>query len=475
MAKTLSLQLCLALMCGWQTTLAFAQTNANVEMNRPPVFDLDDLGIEASEDKAEVASSTEVSIGGYIQQTGAYRYEAQDFKFSKFQTAFNLNVDGRFSKSIKFKIDGLASYDSAYSLEGRDKFTQATLDTYESDSRLLEAYLDVDATNWFNLRLGRQYFSWGESEGAQISDIGNSRDYRELGLQDVEDARLSVGSSKLTFYGKSWEYNLIALHEFRAHELGAEGSIYDPFIRARKAGVNILNSTNPDNLKDPELLSRLYFSTALGDFSFFVANSYDDFAVFSVKNYDPEFQTIDYVPFYEKFTRFGSFGNFIAGSWLFKYDIAKSLDKPFNRSGNDIANQIESGASDIQGWTYSDYTQAMLGIEYSGLSETFFSVELYRESIDNHVLNVFEDEQNSTEISLYISRDFYNDRMISTFWTNYLIDEDSVMFRIDTTYDINDHLEIGAAITGINSSDKESYFYDYRKTDRIELSIRYSL
>jgi hypothetical protein len=307
----------------------------------------------------------------------------------------------------------------------------------------------------------------------QISDIGNSRDFRELGLQDVEDARLSVGSSKITFYGNSWEYNLIALHEFRPHELGAKGSVYDPFLAARKAGVTVLKGDEPDNLQAPELLSRLYISTALGDFSIFVGDSYDDFPVFSVKDFDPYTGRIDVVPFYKKYTRFGSFGNIIVGSWQFKYDIARSLDKPFNRSGSNIAGQIQRGDYPIVGTTRSDYTQAMLGVEYSGLSETIISVEAYHEAIDNYLPDVFEDEEHSTAVSLYISRDFFHDRMVATFWTNFLLDKDALMFRADTTYDVNDHLQLKAAINGINVSANDSYFYDYRKTDRIELSVKY--
>lgn len=445
-----------------------------MEAARPPVFDFTTLDLETTSHSAGLDNSRFISYGGYLQQTGAYRYEADDFQFGKFKSTLNVNANGHFSTSLKFKLNAEASYDTAYALEDREDFSKDTLDTYESDTRLLEGYLDMDVSRWMNIRVGRQYFSWGESEGKQISDIGNSRDFREMGLQDVEDARLSVGSTKVTFYGNSWEYNLIALNEFRPHEMGAEGSVYDPFLAARRAGVNILDGDDPDNLKNPELISRLFVSTSLGDFSFFVGDTYDDFPVFSVSGYDPDLTWLAYEPLYEKFTRVGSFGNIIVGSWLFKYDIAKSLDKPFNRSATNIIDQIQQNDDPIIGHTYSDYLQAMFGVEYSGISETFISIEFYQESIDDHVINVFEDDESATEVSIYISRDFFNDRMVSTFWTNFLLDGDSTMFRIDTSYNVNDHLSLMFAVTGINSSDEDSYFYDYRKTDRVELSVKYS-
>lgn len=468
------LRLSLAALCGIQSFFAAAQQDTDVEAARPPVFDFNTMDLEAASKSTGIDDVHFITYGGYIQQTGAYRYEADDFQFGKFQSTLNLHASGNLSTSLKFKLNAEASYDTAFAIEGRDEFSKDTLDTYESDSRLLEGYLDMDVNSWMNVRLGRQYFSWGESEGKQISDIGNSRDYREMGLQDVEDARLSVGSTKITFYGNSWEYNFIALNEFRPHEMGAEGSVYDPFLAARRAGVIITDGDEPDNLKNPELISRLFLSTSLGDFSFFVGDTYDDLPVFSVKSYNTALTSLHYEPFYEKFVRVGSFGNAIVGSWLFKYDIAKSLDKPFNRNANNIVEQIQQGDDPVIGHTYADFLQTMVGVEYSGISETFISIEFYRESIDNHVINVFEDDQDSTEISLYISRDFYNDRMVSTFWTNFLLDDDSTMFRIDTSYDVNDHLSLMFAVTGINSSKDDSYFFDYRKTDRVELSVKYS-
>ena len=463
------------------TSMFMASTSVianDTEANRPPVFDMSSVNADvvASQSPGNIEKTSDgyFSVGGFVQENLAYSYEADHFSFSKARTSLDLRVDMNFSEVVKGKAEVLTSYDFAYHLEGRDEFTKDTLDVYESDTRLQEAYLDFDFASWFNLRSGRQYFTWGESEGSQIGDIGNPRDYREMGLQEIEDARLPVGANKITFYGSDWEYNIISIHEFRPNEFGAKGSAYDPYISIRRAGGNIIETNEPDSyLKNPEIISRLFLSRSFGDVSFFAGEIYDDFPVFAITN-NSDANSIDFVPEYFKYKRFGLFGNFVSGSMLFKYDIAKSLDKPFNRSGLNIFQQVESNQGKIFGSIKSDLLQCMVGFEYTGISETLVSVELYRESVENYVEKIFQDDEHSTEASVYITRDFWNDRLLTTFWVNRLITESATMFRVDATFQVNDQLEVSLAFTGINSSDSESYFFDYRKTDRAVLSMKYS-
>lgn len=462
----------MAFICPWGSA-------DSVEENRPATFDASvfDMDTPSVEEKPETTSGKNkvISFGGFMQQSMAYSYEAEDFKLSQVRSSLDLRMDIDFSDSLKAKVEALGFYDSAYAIEGRSDFTQATLDTYESDVRLQEAYLDLDVTNWLNIRAGRQYFGWGTSDGAQVGDIGNPRDLRELGLQDVEDARLPVGATKMTLYGTDWEYNLISIHEFRPNELGAEGSAYDPFISLRRMGGNILEGDEPDStLENSEIITRLFLSRSFGDISLFAGETYNDLPVFSLSDYDPNLIWANFVPEYAKYQRFGIFGNLVSGPLLFKYDIAQSIDEPLNHSAQNIAAQIAANAEPIRGWSEADALQVMLGLEYSGISETFLSLEIYRKSIQDYPTDTYQDEKDVTEVSLYLSRDFWNDRLITTFWVNRLITQSATMFRVDATYAVNDNLEVSLAFTGMDSNDSQSYFYDYRKTDRGVLTIKYS-
>lgn len=439
-----------------------------------PIIDVSDDDFMVSEKSTGQAGKDLFQLSGFIQEKMAYSYEADDFNFSQLKTELGVRVDVNISQNVKAKIETIGFYDAAYEIEGKEKFPAPALDIYERDFRLQEAYLDFDLTSWFNLRAGRQYFSWGESEGNQISDIGNSRDYRELGLQKVDDARLPVGSTKFTVYEEGWEYTLIAIQEFRAHEFGDEGSVYDPMLALRSTGVELLDAEEPDTgFQEPEVISRLFISRSFGDISFFAGELYDDMPVLSYvipeNASDPE----RFLPAYYKYRRVGLFGNFVVGSWLLKYDMAKSMDKSFtSQDASTGLRQMESGL--INAPVETGYLQGMIGVEYSGLSEMLISLEYYEASIEDYDSTIFQDDKTTREVSVYISRDFMNDRLLTTFWVNRLIDDSATMFRLEASYEVNDDIDIFLALSGINTSNEDAYFYDYRKTDRVTLAVKYT-
>lgn len=439
----------------------------------PPAISVSGNDFIVDEQPTKKSESDLVQLSGFIQEKISYSYDVDDFNLSQVKTDLDIRLDMNITDGIKAKVETLGFYDAAYAIEGRNQFIQPTLDVYERDLRLQEAYVDFDLTNWFNLRAGRQYFSWGESEGNQISDIGNSRDHRELGLQKVDDARLPVGATKFTFYGSSWEYTLIAIQEFRAHEFGAEGSFYDPMIALRKSGALLLDIEEPDTgFKEPEVISRLFLSQSFGDISFFAGELYDDMPVLSYVIPENSTDPMEFLPAYYKYRRIGLFGNFVSGSWLFKYDMAKSIDKSFTSNGNTELKQM--GNYLISAPIETDYLQGMIGVEYSGLSEMLITLEYYEASIEDYDENLFQDDKTTREASIYISRDFMNDRLLTTFWVNRIIGDSATMFRVEATYEVNDDIDLSLALSGINSNDKDAYFYDYRKTDRLTVAIKYT-
>ena len=438
-------------------------------------YDLSSLNLDDELiDENTGANKGPIDLGGFVKQQVAYSYQHENFKTSKILSSLNYGANIHLNKKWTVKMDFLASYDAAYGIEGREKFTKDTLDVYESDFRFREFYTDLDITSWMNIRVGRQYFSWGMSDSSQISDIGNPRDLREMGLINAEDARLPVGASKATFYGNSWEYNIIAIHEIRPHEFGTKGSEYDPFLAARSEQTMILDPDKPSSKpSNTEYLSRIFLSQSWGEISFFWGDTFDDFPTLDIQNIDKENQNITFQPVYKKVKSYGFFGNIVTGSVLFKFDVARKVDKPISRSIGNINQQMSNDQNTIISWQPENIFQWMSGIEYSGLSETFISLEYFNEVIEDHE-DFFLDEKRSKEISFFISKDFLNDQITTSFWWNHLIGENSNLFRVDINYDYSDHINYSLALSGIESTDAESYFYDYRKTDRLTLDIKYS-
>lgn len=414
-------------------------------------------------------------FAGFIREEIGYSYQREDFELSKIRTSFDLDVESSFDSNWKLKINSSVWYDAAYRVEGRDEFTAETLDTHETDSRLNETYVDVDFSSWMNLRVGRQYFSWGETTGAtQISDIGNPRDLKELGLQNVEFARLPVGSTRLTFYGASWEFNLIAIHEFRANEFGAEGSEFDPLLSLRNEQTVILGLEEPDDsFSDNGLLTRLYLSQSWGDISFFWGEPYYHFPALSLEGFDGNTGITTYRPEYRKIEAYGVFGNVILGSWSLLFDVARKHDVPVALTPDYIGEQLQTGDGSAIAWEPRRELQSKFGFEYGGLSETIVSMEYLRTYVEDYD-SILDTDETTEQVSLYISREFMHDTLTTTFWISHDLNDNSNQFRIGVDYAYSDNLSYSVSVSGIEADNEESFFYNYRDTDRLTLGVKYS-
>ncbi|MGR8931277.1 MAG: DUF1302 family protein [Gammaproteobacteria bacterium] len=442
------------------------------EMNPIADFDFSTLKIDNLEDSGGSNRLGPFVFNGFLMQEAAYSYQRSNFVLSKFRSSADLTVNAKFTEDWAAKMDFLAFYDAAYSLEGRNNFSQRTLDIHETTYLLKELYTDIDITPWMSLRLGRQYFGWGESYNNQISDIGNPRDLRELGLQNVENIRLSVGAAKLTFYGSGWEYNLIAIPEIRPHLIAGEDSEFDPFKGARSDQVMILDPVKPtESLSNTQYLTRLYLSRDWGDVSFYWGEVFDDFPVLDIYSIGRE--RIVFQPVYQKIRSYGLFGNLVNGSWSLKFDIARKLDKPFNFNESYLTQQILSNQDSVRAYQDKNLFQWMVGLQYSGFSETLISLNYFNQLIENYD-DTLRDREQSSEVSLFLTRDFMNDKLTTTLWWNYLIEEDSHLIRFDVNYKYDDHLQFSLALNSIEADKKNSFYYDYRKSDRITFGIKYS-
>lgn len=433
------------------------------------------LQVSAAESKSSIFSLSEssFSMGGFLEEEIAYSYQHDDFKYSKVATSAGVNILVDINPKWRAKVDLQTTYDAAYKIEGRDKFSEKTLDVYESDTRFNEVYTDIDVNDGTNIRIGRQYFSWGESYAKQISDIGNPRDLRELGLQNVKDLRLPVGATKLTFYNERLEFNLIAIPEIRPSELGAEGSEFDPFLSARRQGEIILTPEDPANgWRNTEFLSRLYLSNDWGDISFFAGENYNDFPVLNYEYLISGEQQMVLKPVYQKNENYGFFGNYITGSWQIKYDVAYSTNIAINRSAENIFDQAVDGSNaPVVSWENKDRLVWMTGVEYSGITDTQISVEYISERIYKHETTLL-DEEHSEEVATFISRNFFNNTIATSLWWNHLVKDRVDLFRFDLSYDYTDNIKYFIGLNGVSTNNRSAYYYDYRATDRVSLGVK---
>lgn len=414
------------------------------------------------------------AYSGSVTEEAAYSYQHDDVRWSKLSSTANLQVDGFFSASWTGRLDLQASYDAAYDVEGSRHFTAQTLDQYRHDVRINDFYTDVDVNEWLNLRLGRQYFGWGESNSEQISDIGNPRDLREMGLQHVKDIRLPVGASKLTAYGESWEYNLIAIHEVRTDELGAKGSEFDPYLALRRYGQIVERDQPSAALDNTGLMSRLYLSQDWGDISLFAGRTFAGLPLLTLQSFDSQLQQPVFRPDYFMLTTVGLFGNVTSGSLQLKYELARQLHRRQDAQLN-IAALLQEGviAGTVAAAPRHNVLKSMAGLEYTGLSDTQMSLEYISSYIEGHT-EALREPRFSSKISLYWSQTFLNGNLSYALWTNHFVQTNAQLFRLDLTYNYDDAVKYFMALSGVSGAKSATYYDDYQHVDRVGFGVKVS-
>ena len=408
-------------------------------------------------------------FGGFIKEDLAYSYQKPDanFKFTrtkaelnKIRLTLNLFYDLKLSESWQAKISGNGFYDAYYD-ENREDFPNETLEAFEREIELRDTFIEGPITDSIRLKIGRQIIAWGESEGLAITDMANPRDNRELGLVDIEDARIPVFASKLSYLTGNWEWNLVVIHEFRSNKNATAGTDFDPYISLREV-FPFKAEELPE--EEGEWLFRLFQSFNGGDVSVMFADVYEDSPYL-------DFEAFTFIPRYKKIQTYGASGNIVRGSWLFKFELAKKLGVTLPRE--DLEEQLETGQVNPKSWSEKDIFQLMLGFDYSGVTDLSATFEVSVIKIENYEDNLFNEELRAAP-SLILRYDTWNNTLHPQFLWVRLPHDNGDLLRLSADYDFIDALQFSGGIAIYDAGRKEDLLYPYRHNDRIFGSAKYS-
>ncbi len=443
--------------------------------------------IEIKLDDIELASTDEsaATFGGFVKEEVDYSHAYDDPDFSKIKSTLNLNLDWKIASDWKAKINWNGFYDYSYSYRGRDEFTDETLETYESESEFREVYVDGGINNWFRIKIGRQFIAWGQSESSQITDVANPRDLREIGMVDLEDSRVPVAATKLSFLFGSVELNAVAIHEIRGNKVPSVGSEFDLLQNIRGPGVVIEEEEIPESkAENTEYLVRLFKTFNGGDFGVMWADIYDDYAhmefrelVVNLPNY-----VLTLVPQHKRIKTYGFSANMVSDSWLFKTEMARKLGVAVARKDTEAQLKVVAGAGNatynedtqiIKTWSEKNTYSGMIGVEYSGIQDMTISVEAVGERIEEYEENLSSKETTAQAV-LIVSYSALHDTFDSQLFWIHFTDNNGDVYRLNLEYDIIDALSVSGGFIAYEADDEDATVYNYRKNDRVFVSLKYS-
>ena len=300
-----------------------------------------------------------------------------------------LDYEHKFDNGIRIKINAKAYYDAIYSLKDRGDFASDTLNELESELELFDAYIEGKITDNFDYKIGRQVVVWGRSDTIRVTDILNPLDNRNPAMTDIEDLRLPVTMVKLDYFVGDWRITPIAIVEQRFSKNPPFGGDFNP---------------SPIAIPSDESYDDVTYALSVGaefsgwDINFYAANTHDD------AGYIDKSSGIAQIK-HDKVTMFGTALNILSGSWLFKTELAyfdglkytATAEKTFSR------------------------TDALLGVEYNGFSDTLISYDIVSRQINNYDKRLLEEfnplQKHYYQHAFRVSSDFLN----ATLTANYLL------------------------------------------------------
>ncbi|MBW2218609.1 MAG: DUF1302 family protein [Deltaproteobacteria bacterium] len=431
--------------------------------------------LEVFEEEVAYEEPSPVAINGHFVIESSYNYAhkepaqgATDWRgLSKLRSEFQLEVDAKLSESWQMFISGDYFYDFAYSINGRDNYTQEVLDDYEQWAQLRKAYIQGSLLKSLDIKFGRQIIVWGRSDNMRVTDVLNPLELREPGLTDIEDLRLPVAMTRLDYYYGDWNIMGVAVHEQRSNQNPAYGSDFYPLPLV----YGPLSEEKPSSeIENTGFAVAVNGNFSGWDVSFYYADLYSHEAHVELSP-TPVFPPVMVFLFspkpvfhYADITMAGTAFNVTTGNWLFKAEAAYFTGIRFS----DMTGSGNTG-------NYSR-VDTLAGIEYLGFTDTTLNID----ALNSHYTD-FDDaadlmgaEENSFQTAVRISRDFFNETLNLMFLASvYGNGDDGALFRLTAEYDVTDNIEIIGGGVNYKSGDRPE-FENIGDNDRVYLNVKYS-
>lgn len=411
----------------------------------------------------KTTAPSRIQVDGYAKIGSSYTFahdapEAGETDWrglSRLRSELQLDISLKLSDRWKGSASGKGSYDLAYGINGKDKYSPQVLDAYQEEWELRETYIQGRLFDNLDIKIGRQIAVWGKSDNIRINDVLNPLDLREPGLTDIEDLRLPVTMTRLDYYFGDWSITGIAVHEIRFNKMPAFG--HDFFPGANPLPYEKIPANGDGNTEYAASLAGIFSGW---DIAFYAAEVFDDVAHTEIVIKDSQTQTELQ---HARLKMLGSAFNVAFGNWLLKMEGAYLEGFEFFNAPGEKFSRIDLGA----------------GIEYSGFRDTTLSIETVNRRILDYeaVLSSFPDqtEEDQVQSVVRLSRDFLNQTLTLTYLLSLFgaTGQDGLIQRFTVAYAFTDAIKAVGGAVFYESGDLGVY-RNIGENDRLYLEIKYS-
>lgn len=432
-------------------------------------FAQDDFFSSVNADIPRTSSrDTPYSLFGWITQKVAYGLDApaapfsrQNSELSRVETSVFAQLDKVVTDSVNLRFSGKAYHDAIYSLNDDVEYTSDERNMFRNRFEVKDFFLEKQFENDVYLKIGNQIFAWGLAEYSRITDLINTEDQFTFGQQDLEDLRLQVPATLLSFGIGDWQLDSVLTYRAGRNDTAPAQDEFDQLLRLRESGI-ALQRAQPDS--QYEVFVRASTQWESGDLQI-VAGEFNDNTL-SVARIDSSQSLTPTVHLGQNRMRAaGVAGNWVNGSWLLFGEAGLHKDKAVRPTSDAFFRQA-------QGWEQKDQLQTALGLEYNGFRNLVLTFELDNTHTSDHDEFMLEAKDN-TSVGTRVYWTTLNERVKLLAVWNELIDADTHIGRLSVNYNWSDRLTFGLLWMDYGSQ-RSSLYYDYRNNDVVQLQLQFN-
>ncbi|MEN8131424.1 MAG: DUF1302 family protein [Pseudomonadota bacterium] len=334
-----------------------------------------------------------------------------------------------------------------------------------AELELRELYYERPAGDWY-LTLGKQQVVWGKADGLKVLDVVNPQSFREFILEDFDQSRIPLWTVNAERPLGDWTLQLLWLADQTYHALPQQQGTYvftSPRLRPQAPpGITtrLLDSERPSrDLADSDAGLRLTSFLGGWDLSLNYLYQYHNQPVLHQRIIPGPAPVVEITPRYHRTHLLGGTFSRALGDWVVRGELGYFTDRFF----------LSTDPSAADGVAKSRELSYVLGLDWSGLHDTFISTQLFQSWLPDHTRGFTQPELDTT-FTFLVRREFWNDTLtIEVLWIANTNDDDGLV-RPKVSYDLQDNLSIWGGLD-IFYGERDGLFGQFDDNDRLLLGL----
>lgn len=412
------------------------------------------------------AQAADSEVGSLLTARYGYGFDPQRVQSLELTWAPEIRWDwesgGRLTGTARLRSEfETGMQPSAIETGGYSSFSRAATAGESIELALRELYFEKQSGDWYMV-LGKQQVVWGKADGLKVLDVVDPQSFREFILEDFDESRIPLWTVNLEREIQDWTLQLLWSPDQTYNALPKSDAEYvftSPRLVPQAASgveVQLQKPVRPNNiLVDSDAGLRLSGFFDGWDLSLNYLYQYDNQPVLH--------QNVGFVPtpvavitprYHRTHVVGGTFSSAF-GDWVARGELGYFTDHYFIETDSGVA----GGVAKSEELTY------VLGIDWSGLTDTFVSAQFFQSWLPGYSTGIARPELD-TNLTFLIRRDINNDTLsMGLLWIANTNDGDGLV-RPKVSYDLQDDLRVWSEVD-VFYGDRKGVFGQFNKKSRV--------